>query len=169
MSCTDLTSCLALLLSDATLRQDFLRDRAAWLAQFTLADNERKFIYQLSERELLSQSQLLITKRMRETAQLIPATLKLLGSGYAPLFRAYAAQNWPSHHRRHVLDAWQFCCYLNARGRAVVKPEFNRLAIQLGRKRAGLQLVRGYRLRRELRVLLYWRQRLHEWTLYFAL
>ncbi|MFQ5734273.1 MAG: hypothetical protein ACE5KM_20235, partial [Planctomycetaceae bacterium] len=92
-----------------------------------LSDGDLDVLRNLDAEELQRQADCYIHKRYYEMAELIPASLGLIGRGARRLFRQYATDNWPEGHRRHLNDAIEFVRFAGRRGRAVDWRECGRL------------------------------------------
>ena len=66
----------------------------------------------LDPSEIETQALGLLDKRFHEVRQLVPHTMSRLNSEARDLFRYYAANYWPTGHRRHLNDAQSFLAFL---------------------------------------------------------
>lgn len=124
----DLTSALARVLSDASLRSDFARDPANVADTLGVAEPHRTAFCSLRAEQLEAQARVLIGKRFRAVGILLPRTFARLGEDARPLFEAHAASFWPTGHRRHIEDAEAFGNFVAARNPAFADVvELNRL------------------------------------------
>ena len=93
--------------------------------------------------QLDSQAAGLIRKRYHEAARLIPETMSRLGSRSVELFAGFAEGFWPDGHRRHEIDAMEFCRHLAEAGLcATARFEANALRFVIGSRRFAVHFVR---------------------------
>ena len=168
---TDFVSALAQLLFNPALRKTFLANPATAAELLNLADEARPMFLSLSPQQVEHQAQLLITKRMRETFQQLPVTVKCLGPSVVATFTEYATQYWPQTHRRHSDDALQFCQFLYTRQLPFNQSEYNRCRFRSDSKRLQVCLAKDAvvngRLHLALQVLYRRKGYQGEWRIYF--
>lgn len=123
MNQLDAVEAMGLLLRDRQWRDRFASDRAGTIKELGIAPSQSKFFAALKLEQLDAQAESLIRKRRTEVARLIPETWSRLGSEGRCRFHQYADQSaWPEGHRRHFIDAAQFCEFL----RSSAEPEYLR-------------------------------------------
>lgn len=138
----DLTTALARLLSDASLREAYRQDRRGTAARLAVRPADRSGFLSLDPSLLDRQADTLLNKRLHEVRRLLPDTFTRVGAEAPSLFRAYAQTRWPVGHMRHVDDAVAFCRHLLANGTGKVnRAELNRLRFVLRRQRLAVHLV----------------------------
>jgi hypothetical protein len=141
----DLTTALGRLLTDAALRSEFFQNRTATLERFDLDQAAAGVLQQIDESTFERQAQALIYKRFHEVMKMLPMTIRLLGEDAARRFREYAGQFWPDGHRRHLIDAVEFCRYLRDQKRGTVcRSEQNMVEFRLSKRRFEIHLVTDY-------------------------
>lgn len=153
---------LAQLLGEPDLRDRFRSDREAVFEALEVPDDVRRSFETIDAEALDAQADSLVTKRLHEVADLLPRTFAALGHEAAPAFRSFAAEFWPTGHRRHPRDAWEFCRYLTrTRPDVVDAVERNRVRFLADNRWFAVHLVRsGGHL--ALQWLAHRRGRLHE-------
>ena len=141
----DLTTALGRLLTNAALRSDFFRNRTATLERLDLDQAAAGVLEQIDETTFEQQAQGLIDKRFHEVTNMLPMTLRLLGEDASRTFQEYAGAFWPEGHRRHLIDAHEFCSYLCEQDRgSVCRPEQNMVEFRLSPRRFRIHLVTDY-------------------------
>lgn len=166
----DFATAFARLLSDRRLRARFRTDAVELARELGLTGGERTAWLSLDADDLDVQADGLIQKRMREVSRRLSLTWGRLGGRTAArLFRMYAADHWPTGHRRHDEDALGFGRYLVDNGVPVVcEAELNQVQFRVAPRRLSVKFVRRalaagggrpavqilYRRRGELRSLL---------------
>jgi hypothetical protein len=124
----DLTSALARLLSDASLRNDFVRDPTGVAHVLDVAESHRVTFCSMQAEQLEAQARVLVGKRFHAVGSLLPRTFARLGDRARDLFEAHAASFWPTGHRRHLEDAAAFGDFIAARNPGFADvAELNRL------------------------------------------
>lgn len=146
MSQLDAVSVLGRLLKDRMLRMRFADDRKSVIHELGITESDTGFFHGLDLRQLDSQADSLIRKRAAEVARLIPSTWACLGSGHEipSEFRQYVNEaDWPEGHRRHLIDATQFCQFLHERSAAeYLASEHHWVAFQAGNQRFSFRLLK---------------------------
>ncbi len=141
----DLTTALGRLLTDPALRSEFFQNRAATLETLGLDPAAAGVLQQIDETTFERQAQGLIDKRFHEVMKMLPMTLRLLGEDASRTFQEYAGAFWPDGHRRHLIDAVEFCRYLRDQKRGpVCRPEQNTVEFRLSQRRFRIHLVTDY-------------------------
>ena len=102
----------ACLYTDARLRERFFADPRSEGEALGLTREEAERLGRLSEREVRFFASCLQRKRMGEVRKLLPRSQRALGSGFAELFRRYAAGPVPEGVHRHQRDAVGFCSFV---------------------------------------------------------
>ncbi len=142
MAQLDLTTALARLLSDASLREAYRQDRRGTAAHLAVRAADRSSFLSLDPDLLDRQADTLLNKRLHEVRRLLPDTFTRVGAEAPSLFRTYAQTRWPVGHMRHVDDAVAFCRHLMATGTGKVnRAELNRMRFVLRRQRLAVHLV----------------------------
>ncbi len=164
MSETDFVTALARLLCDPAQREAFARDPAAVAALFGVREADRPAFERLAPDEVEMQARVLVRKRFREAAALLPATCAALGAAAWTLFREHARGVWPPSASA---DALAFCDWLRERGEQVSAREVNRLRFTAQGRRFALRVVRSSSPRAlpEFQLLFQRRTRVAEWSL----
>jgi hypothetical protein len=139
----ELTSALARLLSDRTLRLRFRADRSAVAGELDLTMDDAAMLCAVDPGELEAQAQTLLDKRRSEATRLMPRTWKLLTSKGTRLFEEYAAGHWPTGHHRHQVDAADFMRFLVERGLPHDPIERLRMETRLSGRRHRVGIVPG--------------------------
>jgi len=142
LSDSDLTTALARLLSDPDLRAAFRQDRKQAAAQLALHSVDLDTFLGLDEAAIDEQALGLLDKRFHEVSRLIPQTMRGIGDRCRPIFRNYASRHWPTGHRRHLIDAIEFCRHLRERGPwTVFRSEVNWLRFVVYQRRLSIHFV----------------------------
>jgi hypothetical protein len=123
----DAVCALARLLSDPTLREQFLANRQSVAWELCPDEADAAVLLAVEAAGLRRQADLLIAKRTRAVFALIPNSL----SGRHRLFVEWAGSYWPEGYRRHELDAWSFLTEVNRRGLRYCVIEYLRLHARL--------------------------------------
>jgi hypothetical protein len=130
----NLTTALTRLLSDTQLRSAYGIDRYRVAREMSIAQCDFEAFVALDMRDLEQQAQCLIDKRYYEVARLLPQTVKRLGSDAQHLFVKHASF-WPVGHRRHLIDAIEYCRYVNSRHpEKIVQAELTWLRFQVSNR-----------------------------------
>ncbi len=142
MAQLDLTTALARLLSDASLREAYRQDRRGTAARLAVRAADRSGFLSLDPGLLDRQADTLLNKRLHEVRRLLPETFTRMGAEAPSLFRTYAQTRWPVGHMRHLDDAVAFCRHLIANGTGKVnRAELNRMRFVLRRQHLAVHLV----------------------------
>lgn len=144
MSAPDWTTVLGRLLTQRALRSQLRRDPEACGDALGLESAERVMLRELDVDQLEAQAGTLLGKRYREVAAQLPRTVALLGERAWPLFREYAADQWPTGHDRHQIDAIAYAEFVASRASADV--DGRELAIAQFRLRRDVFALRWVRL-----------------------
>ena len=109
----DACEAICVLLSDASARAAFARDREAWILANAVEDPAQT-VRHLNEKELEVQAQVLTDKRLGEISDFVPRALTALGERAREVFTAYVNEApWPTgNHLRHINDAIAFLRWL---------------------------------------------------------
>lgn len=107
---------LARLYTDAGLRRRFFADPLRTGEEFGLGRDEARQLARLSERQVNFFADSLHAKRLQEVRDLLPLTVRALGTRAASIFRDYAETNLPRGLRKHREDAAAFAVYLAESG-----------------------------------------------------
>lgn len=173
MRATELTSVLARLLSEPTLRAAFRRDAADLADQLGLQGAERDVFLTLDANQLEAQAEALIAKRLHEVEALRPDLFRAQPAERRARFRRYAEGYWPTGHRRHHQDATQFARYLLESPADLEPVERHRLQFLSSRRRFALHFVGAARCsvgrRSALHLLLRRGDAWREWLIYLGL
>ena len=159
MPSTDLTTALARLLTDATLRDTYRQDRRLAAQRLSVGRGDIDAFCSLDPTGLDNQAKTLLKKRFHEASRILPETCSRLGQDARTWFWKYAQTHWPEGHRRHLEDAVCFCDFLiDTDNRNVCQSELNRLRFALEGRRLAVHLVRdllviGGRRRRAIQIL----------------
>lgn len=170
LAANDFITALARLLANPALRKTFRSNprKAADLLNLTGAD--KSMFVALSATQLERQARLLINKRMREVFTVLPLTVQGLGANAAAYFSDYAAEFWPDSHRRHTVDAWNFCNYLRDRQLPFNQSERNRVWFHHKRARIGVYFTKDRfingKARYAVQVFYRHKDRQGEWRVY---
>lgn len=109
----DVVNALGQLLHDQRLLRRFVENREAVIEELGITKDQSAFFLNLKDDQLKTQADSLVRKRCGEVAELIPKTWGRLDKKAAYSFNQYASESrWPDGHRRHFLDASQFCEFL---------------------------------------------------------
>jgi hypothetical protein len=139
----ELTSALALLLSDRALRLRLKANAAQLARDLELPPPDAAILCSLNPAGVEAQAATLLAKRRSEVARIVPRTWKMLAPAAAGIFEEYASHHWPTGHRRHPEDALAFLRFLAARGLPHAPIELVRLEIRLSQRRRCLRIVSG--------------------------
>ena len=113
MSQLDAVNALGQLLHDQQLLKRFMENRESVIEELAITQDQSAFFLNLDGEQLKTQADSLVHKRRGEVAELIPNTWHRLGEKAIYSFNQYVAESkWPDGHRRHFLDASQFCEFL---------------------------------------------------------
>lgn len=141
----DLTTALGRLLTDAELRSQFFSNRAATVKRLEVDPAVAVVLQRLNEQAFECQARGLIDKRFHEVVNMIPMTIRHLGENARTWFSQYAESFWPGTHRRHLIDAIEFCRYVHGlRPGVCCRSERNRLEFRLARRRFAIHFVSDY-------------------------
>lgn len=142
MSDTNLTEALTLLLSNARLREEYREDAERVARELSVVGTDMVTFLNLDLEQLDAQAEGLISKRFYETSRLLPITLRHLDIKGRTLFWEHAAKFWPTGHQRHLVDAVEFCRYLDDDANAFVcRTELNWIRFVLSQKWIALHFV----------------------------
>ena len=159
----DFTTALGRLLSDAKTREAFALDAAAVARQLGICAADYPAFTRLIPEHVEAQARVLLRKRWRAVAALIPETAATHKGAVDALFREYARGHWLPDALK---DALAFAGWLRERGHQICEREFNRVRFAGGRHGLALNLVRVPPSRvPALQVLLRRKQRTREWLL----
>lgn len=127
----DQVEAIAKLLASTRLRQRFAD--TPQVVAMSLADNveDMEFLLMLDPGQIEAQAKLLLNKRAREVARLIPHSF----AGQHARFCGYAECYWPAGHRRHQRDALAFLYHLKNQGERICLREFWQLRLPLDNTR----------------------------------
>lgn len=152
MQTLDLTTALARLLTDARLREEFRKAPERTADSLHVSSADRASFCELDAEALEFQAQGLIFKRFHEVLKWLPQTLCCLEGRGKTHFLKYANTYWPKGHRRHQLDALEFCRYLlEQRICGVNTFEFHWLQFQSDDKKVELHFFHDIPMRKRLR------------------
>ena len=141
MTNINLTTALTRLLSDTQLRSAYGIDRYRVAREMSIAQCDLEAFVALNLRDLEQQAQCLIDKRYYEVARLLPQTVKRLGSDAQVLFVKHASF-WPVGHRRHFIDAIEYCGYVHrSHPEKIVQAELIWLRFQLSNRWLGIYRI----------------------------
>ncbi|MEM7476670.1 MAG: hypothetical protein AAF483_16910 [Planctomycetota bacterium] len=123
----DITSVMGRLLSDQVLREEFANSPHEVAQRLGLEGANLEYIAALDPVELEQQAETLVLKRFQEVRALAPNSLHALGGEALTLFRYYAQQEWPSGHRRHLIDTIGFLEFVNQNSFEIDATELRRI------------------------------------------
>ena len=112
---------LAVLYTDAALRQRFSIAPESVAEEFGIDAAAARQLADLPSAQVGGFARSLLRKRMNEVGRLLPATSRVLGARFAPLFESHAAQFQPQGLRRHFDDAVAFAAFLSRSQDIVVR------------------------------------------------
>lgn len=162
----DFTTALGRLLTDAALRERFSKDAGTVALQLGVSDADYTAFTRLAPSDIEAQAKVLLRKRLRAAAALMPATIALLGTDAPKLFMEHARTSWP---RSAMLDAHSFSRWLRVRGYELREREDYRARFSVLRGGMALNLVR---LRPSggiaLQILVRHERGIREWLLRFG-
>ncbi|OFW30928.1 MAG: hypothetical protein A3H97_19430 [Acidobacteria bacterium RIFCSPLOWO2_02_FULL_65_29] len=141
MAGVELTSALARLLSDRTLRLRFNADRGEVARELELTTRDAAILCAVDAAGLEAQAQTLLDKRRSEATRIMPRTWKLLAPAGTGLFEEYASDHWPTGHLRHPMDALAFMRFLVERGLPHDRIERLRMETRLSDRRRRISVV----------------------------
>ena len=107
MSALEVQQLLARLYTDPRVLEEFLSDREGFCARHANACGE--LIRQIDPAQLEFFAVSLKSKRAGEVKNLLPMTVRALGSRFAEEFDLYAANTIASGDKKHLADAMAFC------------------------------------------------------------
>lgn len=139
---TDFITAFGRLLRDGKLRDVFSADPRAAAAQIQLKQADLAAWSQLVPADVEFQAQVLLRKRLDLVKYFAPETCRRPGDGLWPIFLKYARINWPPEGAARIVDAFQFCRFLEDKKPGATEPsELNRLTFALGRSRLAVHWV----------------------------
>lgn len=138
------TTALAKLLSDPRWLEAYKSDRQDAARQLHLAESDLTAFLSLDEDSLTQQAASLINKRFYEVSQIARFTVRILGQRARALFKEFAPSSWPEGHRRHLVDAAEFCRHLKRTKQEYCRPELNYLEFLLSKRRFSVRHVRDF-------------------------
>lgn len=106
---------LALLYTDAGLRERFFLDPLDVITEIGLKEDEAKKLAEVSKDELLFFSESLVWKRLNEISKLLPLVRKALCKDFDKIFFEFSLIFNPTGIKKHLEDAIAFCEYLETR------------------------------------------------------
>lgn len=171
----DYVSAIAQLLSNITLRRAFRSDPEVTARKMQVCQHDLPELIKLNADALDAQADVLIRKRLHETAQRLPMTRAALGEEFDRRFSAFAEQYWPTSHRRHDLDAATFAAELiQQRVQGVCRTELNSVRFAARktswpRIHLGAHVLRRGRKHRTLQLLYQRRGIVHNWIIRLAI
>jgi len=142
MNCNDFVTALATLLSQPDLLKCFAENPDTVAKQLNMTGQDREIFINLSPEQIRDQSHLLITKRMKAVAALLPCTMAQLDTFAATCFETYAYAHWPRSYRRHLEDAFLFVQFLKLQNHPYNRSELNHLNFLLSGRRACIAFAR---------------------------
>lgn len=146
MNQLDVVNALGQLLHDQRLLKRFIEDRESVIAELGITKDQSAFFLNLKDTQLKTQADSLVRKRWGEVAELIPNTWVRLGKKAILRFNQYADEaEWPDGHRRHFLDADQFCEFLRRQAPAgYLKSEHHWIKFLCHPKRISVRFVNDF-------------------------
>ncbi len=129
MGLAEVQRTLALLYTDATLRERFFGDPLAVGHELGLTDEEAHELGHLSSHQVNSFADSLRAKRFLEVGKLLPMTNRIIGDDFSTHFNDYAQTYAPTGIRKHLGDALNFATYLE--GKLRTQPKHPRWALDL--------------------------------------
>ena len=163
---TDFTTALGRLLSDAETRAAFAADSGAVALQLGVRAADYGAFTRLAPAGLEAQAQVLLRKRWRAAAALLPATVALLGSTASALFFEHALTRWAASAAE---DAHEFCQWLRERRHELCEREAWRARFAARREGMALNIVSVRPSGRlALQVLVRRHRRIREWLVRFG-
>ncbi len=149
MSQLDVVNALGQLLHDQQLLKRFIENRESVIEELGIAKDQSAFFLNLKDEQLKTQADSLVHKRRGEVAELIPNTWDRLGNKAISSFNQYAAEaEWPDGHRRHFLDAGQFCEFLRRQvSSGYLKSEHHWIKFLCHPKRISIRFVSDFIVR----------------------
>jgi hypothetical protein len=108
MGLTELQPVLARLYTDATFREAFLADPAAFGVAHGLSGPDADAVVRLSVPQVEAFAGSLIAKRRNEVRKLLPVSCDLLGDRFPRMFQCHARRYVPTGLRKHCDDAVAF-------------------------------------------------------------
>ena len=146
---TGFTELLARLLSDASLRAEFVAQPVEVAERLTADESVRAMLLQLDRDQLAAQADGLIDKRRHEVVELLPVTFSRLGLERGrQLFAEFAGGFWPTGHDRHQQDAVAFGEFLLiCASMQISRPELNWLRFVSGVSRLSIHFSTDLQIR----------------------
>ncbi len=115
MGLVEIQRALALLFTDAALRERFFNDPQRVGQDLGLSADDIQQVAQISGQQVRRFASSLHSKRLGEIYKLLPLTYKALGKQFTALFCQYADSYVPSGVKRHSEDAIAFATYIERR------------------------------------------------------
>ncbi len=140
-----LTTALSLLLAQTALRDAYRQDPEALARRLEVGAPDLPSFLSLDLQGLEAQARSLKSKRFHEISSFLPRTMVLLGVSASQEFFAFAEDFWPKGHKRHLLDAINFCEHLRSLGNhRIAAEEFNRVRFLYKKSRITFHFVKDY-------------------------
>jgi hypothetical protein len=132
---TDTITALGRLLSNGTLRDAYATAPEQTIKGLGLPESERDAFLHLTSEDLEAQAGVLLHKRYKKIAQLLPQTCARLGTEAWVLFARCSRSFWPTNKRAELQDAGIFIQYLKENNPgSIVRSEQNRISFCLEEK-----------------------------------